>query len=79
MSGEPANTAGGKVTKTPKALAPLPDPKICRTRYTGVAFMAQCLVDLPQRCAFVQEFGGAFYCHHPDRLKFDEKLRGNSD
>ncbi len=79
MSGEPANTEGGNVTKTPKVPAPLPDPKICRTRTTGVTFMAHCLVDMPKRCAFLQPFGGALYCHHPDRLKFDEKLRGNSD
>jgi len=66
------------VTKTPHDFSPLPDSEICRTRYTGLAFMALCLVDQPQRCTYAQQFGGAFYCHHSDRLKFDEELKKNS-
>jgi hypothetical protein len=72
------NPKGGSVTSPPKALPLLPDPEICRTHYTGVAFMAQCLVDTPQRCGFAQQYGGAFYCHHSDRLKFDKAFQGNS-
>lgn len=66
------------MAKTPHPPTPLPDPKICRTRYTGLAFMALCLVDEPQRCTFVQQFGGTFYCRHPDRLKFDAELQKTS-
>jgi hypothetical protein len=76
MSGEPANAKGDNMAQAPNDLPTLPDPNICRTHFMGIAFITQCLVDTPQRCAFAQHFGGVFYCHHPDRLKFDKEYKG---
>ena len=56
-------------------LTPLPDPAVCRTRYTGVAFTAECLVVFPQRCEFAEQIGDMFFCCHPDRFKFDKELQ----
>jgi len=75
-SGKPGR---GVVPEMRNAVTPLPNPEVCRTRDTGVPLTVECEVNMPQRCAFVQQFGGVFDCRHPDRLKFDEGLRLNKN
>jgi hypothetical protein len=50
----------------------LPDPQICRTKSIGTECMMECLVESPYACPFVTLFGNGFYCHHPDREKFEK-------
>ncbi|HVM59528.1 MAG TPA: hypothetical protein VMV72_01570 [Verrucomicrobiae bacterium] len=73
MSEEAAQKESVNVRENPDPLGALPDPKICRTRCTGGAPVAECLVKSPQRCPFVQQFGGRLYCCHPNRFKFNEE------
>ena len=55
-----------------EAESTLPDSEVCRTKDIWSDWMMVCLVDDPKTCPFVIPFGDGFYCHHPDRKKFEK-------
>ena len=58
---------GGQQPNMPK---PLPDLERCRTDDMLSPTIMICLVDHPEKCPFVREFGERNFCRHPDRKKF---------
>ena len=51
----------------PKPARTLPDPAICRARYSRFGDYADCLVDAPYDCRYALGFGLRFLCRHPER------------
>lgn len=49
----------------------LPDFAICCTRDIASAKLMKCLVERPEMCPFVTQYGGGFYCRHPERHTFE--------
>jgi hypothetical protein len=51
----------------------LPDPEKCRTRYRGKALdISNCLMEDPDGCKYVANFGSSIICLHPGRRGFEK-------
>jgi hypothetical protein len=48
----------------------LPNLENCRTRLLRPLGLVECLVESPGECPYALEFGGDFFCRHPDCLSF---------
>jgi hypothetical protein len=51
---------------------PLPDPTVCHTLELKPVNLMECLVQSPELCAYVIEFGGGKFCRHPDCHRFQK-------
>jgi hypothetical protein len=58
-------------------LKPLPDPKVCRTRYLGkILNLSECLVESPAHCPYAHKVELSWFCRHPDCRKFEKSAQG---
>jgi len=49
--------------------AVLPDPTICRAKWSGFGDYVDCLVNCPACCPFAMSFGAGFFCRNPARAE----------
>lgn len=47
----------------------LPDAAVCRARAYGDNCLVNCLVSEPDACEHALQFGNAYFCCHPERVK----------
>jgi hypothetical protein len=58
---------------TDTLLKPLPNPRLCQTRYLGrILDLSECLVRSPDRCPYVHSVESSWFCHHPDCREFEK-------
>jgi hypothetical protein len=52
-----------------KLLPSLPDPAICRAKLIVHPDLVDCLVPNARLCPNAMNYGGAYFCNHPDKLE----------